>query len=90
MNKNLFIILGALVALLPFVSVPNSFKTPIYVALGAGVAITSYRERYMKKKPLGLVSSRRFKKIPSTSPVANDISISPTSSDETTINKEVQ
>lgn len=90
MNKNLFIVLGVIVALLPFVSIPNSFKTPIYIILGASIAIVSYRERYMKKKLIGFSASRRFKKVPASTLISNDISVNPTPLDETAINNKDQ
>jgi VIT1/CCC1 family predicted Fe2+/Mn2+ transporter len=38
MSKRTFItILGALVIVLPFLGLPNSFSTPIFVILGAGI-----------------------------------------------------
>ncbi|MEK7567307.1 MAG: hypothetical protein AAB513_00090 [Patescibacteria group bacterium] len=89
MQKNFFIVLGIFVALLPFISIPNSYKTPVYIILGATMAIASYRERYLKKKLL-IPHLRRFKKFASSTPIANDISVRTNSLDENATSKGTQ
>lgn len=35
---------------MPFITIPNSFRTPVYFLLGALIAYTSYKEHHQKKK----------------------------------------
>ncbi len=90
MQKNFFIIIGILIALLPFLSIPHSYKTPIYIVLGAIVAITSYRERYLKKKLISIPHIKRFKKSSPSTPILSDMSVKNNSPDENTISKDLQ
>ena len=88
MNKNFFITLGILVSLLPFISVPNQFKTPVYILLGALIAVVSYREKYIKRRLMGFSASRRFKKVSNSSLVVNDDIVNVPPLDEITTSKE--
>ena len=48
-KKTLITILGGIVIVLPFVGLPNSFSTPIFVLLGMGVIFIA-RSGAKKKK----------------------------------------
>ena len=50
MPKNLITILGVLIAILPFLGIPGSIKSPIYFLLGLAVAFTGYYQSHYKKK----------------------------------------
>ncbi len=47
--KNGTIIIGILIAVMPFVGIPGSWKTPLYFLLGSAVAALSYQMIYKKK-----------------------------------------
>ena len=49
MPKNTLIILGIFTALLPFVGIPGSWKTPLYFVLGIAIAFFAYQREYRKK-----------------------------------------
>lgn len=50
MKKNLISILAILVAILPFLGFPSSFKAPVFFLLGASIAFLSFREHHHKRK----------------------------------------
>lgn len=54
MGKNFITTLGVLVALLPFVTIPSSYKIPLFVLLGSMIAYVSYKEHHQKKKVVGI------------------------------------
>ncbi len=56
MIRNGIITLGALVAVLPFLGIPGSFKEPLYVLLGIGVAASGY---YLSSQGKRVFSSAR-------------------------------
>ncbi|MCE9643686.1 hypothetical protein K8Q93_00315 [Candidatus Parcubacteria bacterium] len=50
MYRQLVTTLGVLVAIMPFLGLPGSWKTPLYFILGAGIASASYYSGVPKKK----------------------------------------
>ena len=54
MPKNTIITLGLVVAILPFLGFPNSFKAPVIFLLGIGIAYASFYEHHRKRKSAGL------------------------------------
>ncbi|MDO8492860.1 MAG: hypothetical protein Q7S34_04430 [bacterium] len=63
MYKNLVITLGVLVAVLPFISIPGSMKTPLYIIFGVTVAVIGYQEKHPKRKGFLGAVVRRGRKI---------------------------
>mgnify|MGYP007083475041 CR=1 FL=1 len=75
MNKNFVTTLGILIAVMPFITIPTSFKTPIYFLLGSLIAYTSYREHHQKKK---IHAGKRIKRpVGAITPVPADSIVTP-------------
>lgn len=51
MPKNTISILGLVIAVLPFLGFPGSFKAPAFFLLGLGVAYLSFEEHRHKRRP---------------------------------------
>jgi hypothetical protein len=65
MPKNAVTIFGLLVAVLPFLGFPSSFKSPAYFVLGVVIAYIGYYEHRHKRKPLTVRRVRRARDITS-------------------------
>lgn len=75
MNKNFVTTLGILIAIMPFITIPTSYKTPMYFLLGSLVAYTSYREHNQKKK---IHAGKRIKRpVGAITPVQTESIVTP-------------
>jgi hypothetical protein len=63
MKKNIIPILAILVAVLPFLGFPSSFKAPVFFLLGASIAFLSFREHHHKRKTATVRRIRRAKEV---------------------------
>ncbi len=81
MPKNSGLILGILIAVMPFVGIPSSWKTPFYFLLGCAVAAVAYQREYRKKFHLvkGIRTGR------TRAQVSSDSSLSPAESIEESV-----
>ena len=71
MPKNLIIYLGVIVAVMPFITIPSSWKNPVYVLIGASIAYLYYRERGAKKKTAGGAIKRIRRPVGPITPLSN-------------------
>lgn len=62
MNKNLTTTLGALVAVMPFISIPGTIKNPLYIIFGIAIAVIGYQEGHYKKRGFLANTTRRGRK----------------------------
>lgn len=63
MSKNLITILGILVAILPFVSIPGSIRDPLYIIFGITIAMVGYQDRHNRRKGLVGTVVRKGRKV---------------------------
>lgn len=64
MYRQLVTTLGVLVAIMPFLGLPGSWKTPLYFILGGAIAGASYysgvaKKKHVPGKPIVVRRSRR-------------------------------
>jgi hypothetical protein len=75
MPKHLITTLGILIALMPAIAIPSSFKDWVYIVLGLSIAGANYYQLHYKKKLLKEIALRRSKKVGPTTPVSQESSI---------------
>jgi len=61
-TKKTFIILGIIIAIVPFLGIPYSWKTFLFVVIGLGIAITAFFIGKDLKKFLGLEKHSNIEK----------------------------
>lgn len=70
MPKHVTTILGLLVAVLPFLGFPSSFKSPAYFVFGIVIAYIGYYEHRHKRKPITIRRIRKARDITAVPVVA--------------------